>query len=203
MATEAGKTTQPKEKRKARVTASSTRSQPKYIGAAIFLIVLGCVVAWIAANVSDASYTPAVGVSVFALLYVLAQGVERAVEVIVAVVDALTGENAFAETHKRKALAELRSAGASSSDTDALAAKEKVEKARADLTVFTQALSFSISIVAVAYAHYGILANIGVAGVDKPVDRFVTALAIMGGSKGLHDLISKVQNSKENDEERK
>jgi hypothetical protein len=184
---------------------SGTRSEPKYIGTAIALIATGGAGAWIASEISDTTYTPAVGVSVFALLYVLAQGVERVVEVVVAVVDALTGENSFAETRKRKALERLQAADAApasdaESGPDAEAAKNEVERARADLTVFTQGLSFALSIVAVGYAHYGVLANIGVANVDAPVDRFVTALAVMGVSKGLHDLISKVQKSKENDE---
>lgn len=158
------------------------------------------------ANESDIKYTPVPDISTFAVLYVLAQGIERVVEVLIAVIDGVAtrlSESKFAEARKRTALSTLKAEGspAVSHDDTEKAAKD-LDAARADLTLVSQGLSFALAIVSVSYFHYGAFASIGVAGVDAPVDRVFTALAIMGGAKGLHDLISKVQKSKEKEEKK-
>jgi hypothetical protein len=192
------------------------KARQLYVGVAITLVVAGCLLAlW--ANQSEVKYESVATVSSFAVLYVLAQGIERLVELVIGVVDSLTGADQFAETRKRNALEALKKStatqhgnssdgiGAGEADNKALAdktveAKKDVDNARGDLTVLTQGLSFSLSIITVSYVHYGVLGSIGATHLNVGVDRLFTALAIMGGSKGLHDLISKVQKSKENEE---
>jgi hypothetical protein len=56
---------------------------------------------------------------------------------------------------------------------------------------------FALSYSLVSYFEFGIFKTIGVDNMADGVDRVLTALAVMGGAKGLHDLIGKVQKSKE------
>jgi hypothetical protein len=186
-------------------------TRQSYVGVAVALVIVGCLLAWWA-NQSDVKYKSVATVSTFAVLYVLAQGIERLVELIIGVVDALPMSNKFAETRKRKALDVMKNpdstqngnsgfADDAGKDADKSAeARKDADNARGDLTVLTQGMSFSLSIIAVSYVHYGVLGTIGATHLNVGVDRAFTALAIMGGSKGLHDLISKVEKSKENEE---
>ena len=51
--------------------------------------------------------------------------------------------------------------------------------------------------------NYGLASHIGLSGVNGSVDRVMTTLAAAGGSKSLHEMLSRFQKSKESAEEGK
>ncbi len=139
------------------------------------------------------------GISIFAILYVLAQGIERTVDVVINFITLLS--DSFAESRKRAALLIVNSTKNGNPTEAEIAgtakATQTVEETRKDLALFAQGLAFALSYALVSYFEFGIFNTIGVENITKGVDRGLTAIAVMGGSKGLHDLISNVQKSKE------
>jgi hypothetical protein len=171
--------------------------QGRYVAAAGAAALIGVLVGQLAAG-CGVDFSPAEGISVFAVLYVLAQGVERVVEVTVTVVDLLATKAGatFAEARKRTAAASVRAAlqaGGPPAPTDVVEAQE----ARADLAVLAAGLGFGLAYALVGYLGVGILNIIGVHHLAPEMDRAFTALAITGGSKGLHELIGRLEKSKE------
>jgi hypothetical protein len=169
----------------------------KYIAAAGAAVLIGVVVGQLAAG-GDVGFSQEEGISVFAVLYVLAQGVERVVEFTVIVVDLLAAKvgATFAEARKRTAAASIRAAlqaGAPPAPTDVVEARES----RADLAVLAGGLGFGLAYALVGYLGVGILSIIGVHDLMPWMDRAFTALAIGGGSKGLHELVGRLQKTKE------
>lgn len=196
------------------MTARETDESSKgYILLSFFAVVVGVVGGQLAVGADVKYEEPAVGVSVFAVIYVLAQSIERLVEWTITAIDLFT--NSFAEGAKKNAVQKLRVARstangnpiendfgitAANAATAVPGAEKAIESARKDLAIFGQGLSFALAYVALSYFEYGIFRTIGVTGVLPGLDRCFTALAVTGGSKGLHDLISKIQKSKEKDE---
>lgn len=171
----------------------------EYVATAFVLVLIGVAAGQLLVR-ADVTYKPAAGVSVFAVLYVLAQGVERVVEFIIGAVTALDKD--FAENRKRNALASLAAAGTAAPGSVAPAAadpetEKKAKEARLDIGVLAQGLAFAFAYSFVSYFEFGIFQTIGVENMADGADRALTAVAVMGGAKGLHDLIGKVQKSKE------
>ena len=63
-------------------------------------------------------------------------------------------------------------------------------------------LSLALCALAVNGLNYRLMDAIGADGVSAGFDRLLTALAAAGGSKSLHDLISRLQKAKEAAEEK-
>lgn len=133
-------------------------------------------------------FTAAEGVSVFALVYVLAQGVERLVEIVLAVVESVAKSIGKEVAPTTKVLAIKANS------------KDEAESAEADTRALAFGLALGSAFVACSYFEVGLLKLIGVTELEGWVDRFVSGLIVAGGSKPLHDLITKVQKSKEKDE---
>ena len=163
-----------------------------------------------------ATFSAAPGISVFALVYVLAQADERLVELTLSIADAVATRigKQLAPTTKAKALVALSAASAAGAagmagaaapaggaGPAATTAKEEADGAAADTHAMAFGLSLGFAFVACGYFEIGFLKLIGVTGTPLWVDRFLSALIIAGGSKPLHDLITKVQKSKEKDEQ--
>jgi len=163
--------------------------------------------------------TPVVGISVFAVLYVLSQGIERLTEIILPFLDLLLGRSHSAKKRKREAIQMtnlirrsnlLAAAGLLADDpavpavpTTPAAAKDaanEADHATTELQVISLALGFSVAFVFVSYFGYSIFNAIGYTGAARWVDLLFTAAAIAGGSAGLHELIGKLQKSKDADE---
>jgi hypothetical protein len=181
------------------VMTTEAKPNQKYLFAAAAFVAVGVVAGQVLVG-ADVTYSPAEGISVFAVLYVLAQGIERVVEIVISAITLLGTD--FAENRKQQALASLNSTlnGNPALDdiTGAVAQEEKkVEEARLDIGLFAQGLAFALSYALVSYFEFGIFTTIGVDDMAAGVDRVFTALAVMGGAKGLHDLIGKLQKSKE------
>jgi hypothetical protein len=56
--------------------------------------------------------------------------------------------------------------------------------------------------MAVNVLNYGLVGQVGADGVDRWVDRLLTALAAAGGTKALHELVGRLQKAKESSEEK-
>lgn len=169
-----------------------------YILAAIAAVAAGVVTGQLLVD-EDVTYKVMPEVSVFAVLYVLAQGVERIVEFVISVLSmAIKG---FAENKKRAQLSAINSTlngNPTVDDIEGLSKKQAaVAEARTEITVLAQGLAFGMAYALVSYLEFGIFKAIGVAGFEPGLDRVLTAIAVMGGSKGLHELIGRLQKSKE------
>lgn len=148
----------------------------------------------------DPTFKAAAGISVFALVYVLAQGVERVVELVLSVIDSMASKagKEVATTTKAKA---LKAVAAAPPATAASADKEKALSAESDTHALAFGLALGIAFIACGYFEVGLLGMIGVTGMESWVDRLTSGLIIAGGSKPLHDLISKIEKSKQKDEQ--
>ena len=146
------------------------------------------------------SFQPVEGISVFALVYVLAQGVERLVELALSLVDSVANKvgKQVAPTTKAQALRAVAAAPTARGGSDE---KETVLSAESDPHALAFGLPLGIAFVACGYFEVGLLELIGVTGIDAWVDRLVSGLIVAGGAKPLHDLISKIQKSKQKDEQ--
>lgn len=181
-------------------TGTAVKPRVGYVAAAAALVAVGVVAGQLLVR-ADVSFTPAEGVSVFAVLYVLAQGVERVVEFVISSVTLVDGN--FAENRKRRAVSLINSTtngnpqGLDASPAKVAEAQEEAKEARLDLGVFSQGLAFALAYALVSYFEFGIFDAVGVTGIAPGADRALTAVAVMGGAKGLHDLLGKIQKSKE------
>lgn len=179
-----------------------------YRGIGIFLGALVLLLAFTGHVATTVQHHPIAGVAMFAVLYVIAPAVERVVEFVVAMLNLLPNSPG-----KRKEEG-LRTIGAANSTlngnpteddfaatTDVkAAAEENVDEARKDIAFVGLGLSLLLAVLAVNHLNYGMLSSIGTTGVDGDIDRLLTALAAAGGSKGLHELVGRMQKAKEESE---
>jgi hypothetical protein len=167
-----------------------------YRVAGLTLGVAGIVVAF-TVTPSTVTYAPVAGIAVFAVLYVIAQAVERIIEWITDLLKLLPGSsNAVRAT----AVRELRmtQTGVAAAPVNVEETTEVAEQSRTDILFLTHGLAIALSVGAVTCLNYGIMASLGASNVNGELDRFLTALAAAGGSKGLHELIGRVQVAKDN-----
>jgi hypothetical protein len=199
----------------------------RYYAAALIAAVAGLVVGTVisAYNGQPKAIELKTDVSIFAFFYIAAQGIERVVEMIVLGVDYLFSkrnpDNAFASTKKSRALASARgmrrrmahadlvsrnaAEDLGSMHTKLMSAEDVAEKSRNAVLVLTLGMGFGLSFVLLASVEMGLFGLVlsprgDNAAVPLWVDWVLTAAALTGGAKGLHDLLSKVQTSKEADE---
>jgi hypothetical protein len=174
------------------------------VGGAVLgvLGILGVLAGW---GMSEVTYTPVTGIAVFAMLYVIAQAVERLVEWVTAGLGLIPDSPG---AKKNKAVRELRQANSTlsgnPSDDLILATQgtksEKevvVDAKRTDIAFLAHGLSILLAACAVNLLNYGILGSLGASGFDPELDRLLTALAAAGGSKALHEFVQRVQSAKE------
>ncbi|WP_271800409.1 hypothetical protein [Dietzia maris] len=159
---------------------------------------------------SHAEYEPAAGIAAFAVLFVIAQAVERLVEWVTDFLKLLPNSTA---TKKERATRELRAANSAFNNNPTVASFEDgttitaaaleskeavVDTARTDIRFLAHGLAILLAAIAVTWMNYGILDSLGVSNFSDDLNRLLTALAAAGGSTALHELISRVQVAKEN-----
>ncbi|WEK12352.1 MAG: hypothetical protein P0Y48_07615 [Candidatus Microbacterium phytovorans] len=182
-----------------------------YIVTTIILVVAGLVLGPILLTSSTITQTPVEGIAAFAILYVLAQAIERVNQLLVPVLDRLlsavsgaptaTDKKRTALTAVREQAAAMRGFGVSAYSADAQSeADEAVTTANIEKALLTNGLAFLLAMLLVGLFKFSLLASLGYTNVPSVVDIVITATAIMGGSAGLGDLISKIQKSKTADE---
>jgi len=174
-------------------------------------ILTGIVGVAVALNASDSKieYKPIEGISVFAVLYVIAQGVERLVEWTIDLATLLDQSPGKKKDAGLRALTTANSTlngnptldAFQTAATEAADAKKEVETARTDITFLAHGLSILLAAIAVNWLDYGIFTHLGASGVSESADHLFTALAAAGGSKGVHELVGRLQKSKEASEE--
>jgi hypothetical protein len=178
-----------------------------YIVATVVLVVVGLILGPIIASASTVAQNQVEGIAAFAILYVLAQAIERANQVLVPVFDRLVAavsKEPTATTKKQRGLTVLRAQAAAargvavgvfSADTQTEGAKT-VTTADIEKALLTNGLAFLLAMLLVGLFKFSLLASLGYADVPALVDLILTATAIMGGASGLSDLVSKVQKTK-------
>lgn len=188
------------------VAATRAEDKPKWndrewaLGAAV-IIAAGWLIALVVnALVDPAVVTLAEGITVFALFYVAAQAIERLLEPFA---------SAFGTTRKEKEDVEKAIEEASVADEASVRraaqnvakAQDKVEEKRDRRTVLITSAAIVAGMIASGVLGLYLLDTM-IAGNPPPkeFDIFVTGLTIGGGTKPLHDLIKKIEKSKEQDE---
>ena len=79
-------------------------------------------------------------------------------------------------------------------------AEKQIDEARKDVAFLGLGLSILLCVLAVNALNYGFLTSLGTTGVDGDLDRLLTALAAAWGSKGLHEIVGRLQKGKEQSE---
>lgn len=178
-----------------------------YRAGGALLGILGIIAVLAGWGVSDVKYVPVEGIAVFAVLYVIAQAVERLVEWVTdglsLIPDSPGGTKANAVRKLRQANSTLNANPAQenlieSAQTTKKSEEAVVEAKRTDITFLAHGLSIFLAAVVVNLLNYGILGSLGASGFDAELDRLLTSLAAAGGSKALHEFVERVQAAKEN-----
>ncbi|MDR7085438.1 hypothetical protein J2X11_000277 [Aeromicrobium panaciterrae] len=165
------------------------------------LLVVGSVVATLLLGTKwGPTYIPAAGIGAFALFYVAAQAIERLVEVLVGLIPARwTFDKPAALKSLDSAIVAAENAPGGGTSKDAANAKANLEQVVANRTMVTFGLAAALGTVLCSYFEANFLAALGVkmgTGFgNELLTVLVTALVIGGGSKQLHDLITKVSKS--------
>jgi hypothetical protein len=140
--------------------------------------------------------TPGPDISIFAILYILAQGIERVLEPLTPAFGGAEGKS------KDEAANERDAALAADAPNLELAAQMQalVNRIRRNRAIIVWGAASLLAMLACGAFGIRLLA---IAGFDVPIfwDLAITGLAVGSGSKPLHDLISNIQKSKENRED--
>lgn len=207
-----------------------------WVLAAVLLVIAGV----LAANLQHQAFQPTPGFSVFAVMYIVAQAIERLQDPFVpflgrakpATEDSATtpgkpaaGDPGAADPPADARASELASAQPSGlfgyiSQTEAISARDDavaqalgklddggaarkaalaqrtVDQIRANLTLLMWGISSALAMLASGLFGLYLLQAVGVKNVPIWADIVVTGLAIGGGTKPLHDLISNISTSK-------
>jgi hypothetical protein len=139
------------------------------------------------------------GVGPFTLLYIATQAIERLLELF----SGLLGFKKTAAKAAEDKIAEAANAPtkeqALKPATEAAAAQDQVDRITQMRTVLLWSAATSLGFLASALVGVYLLQLVLQTAPDIRLDIFVTGLVIGGGTKPLHDLISKIQKSKDAD----
>jgi len=138
-------------------------------------------------------FQPAPGISVFALLYIFAQAIERMLEPFSSYVGA-----AKVNGQKVSKTAALNALATGDPTPEKKAAVDQARRARG---VVLWGFASALGMIGSGACGVFLLRTAGVTGARPIFDILVTGLAIGSGTKPLHDLISNVQKSKEGKED--
>lgn len=183
----------------------------------VFLLVVGGAFGAYAHDhwTTGVTFTPPRGVGIFALFYIIAQVIERIQEPFAPFVRAEKTEEqdeggSAAKVNKRKAqaLLERTTAEAINAPTEMTRrkvanAKRTADQVRVNTTLLLFGTGSFLAMAAAGLLKPLLLRTVGAAGVPVWLDVVVTGLAIGGGTKALHDLISNIQKAKEEKEDAK
>lgn len=184
-------------------------------GAFACLTLVGLAVLFFTGSYADPSppSRPAEGLTIFAVFFVAAMGLERLLEPFAllfgtntraALTDAVSdAQNKVDEAHalavsgQRAAALGTATAAAESALQRAADAKAAHEKAKANRAVGFWALASSAGIAVAAVLKLYLLTTVGVARPGRILDVIATGLIIGAGTKPLHDLVTLISAKKE------
>lgn len=179
--------------------AGALPSWPYIITSGLFVVAAAVASAVVYRDPPAVTQTPVEGIAVFAALYVVAQAVERVVEIVFGFVDFIIGKITGATARQRTLNARVALRAALQAGGGQAAAATDVAEAKSDTSLLKYCVSFAFSLPFATYIQFSVTKLIGLEGVAIWVDILITAAAITGGGAALHDLIGKVQASKEKD----
>ncbi len=177
----------------------SARAEHKYLLGAYVVIGFGVLAGWVLWKVvKPHDFVPEPGVSVFALLYIFAQTIERVLEPLTSHIGGAPNPDAGNEGSPKRlsesdAAANLKAAG--SKDADKW--RTVVAQVTGNRALATWALASFLAMLASGGLGVFLLHAVGLTSVPPAVDILVTGLAIGSGTKPLHDLIGNIQAAKE------
>lgn len=152
-------------------------------------VALGTLIAYLLNKaVEPAVPALAEGLSPFAAVYVAAQALERLLEPL---------SPWIRGNEKKEAKVQLMRALADNDSPAQAGAQRMLGAVRADRAVVFWAVATVLAMVLSASTGLFLLHLIGVTGGPSWLDILVTGLAIGGGTKPLHDLITRIEKSKE------
>jgi hypothetical protein len=179
-------------------------AQARYYIAAALLIALGVGSGLLILDkrTPDPSSLPmlAPGVGVFAVLYIYAQVIERLLEPFSSLFGSALGGLAKAKKElvedRNKKVATAKNSPSPGSQKAAANAQQLVSQCRSNAATLSVGIATFLACSAAGYSGFLILHLAGLAKTDAWVDLLVTGLAIGGGTKPLHDLITSITESK-------
>jgi hypothetical protein len=148
----------------------------------------------------------ATGFTSFAVIYIVAQAIERFLQPISELVGKPEQvENAKANLDEKKSLVETTSgADEDAAKVEAEEAKKKVDYRQLERATYFWAAASVISLLVCGVLGLGLIQSVAEFAANKQppgwfeaIDVVITGLAIGAGTKPLHDLISAVQKAKE------
>jgi hypothetical protein len=181
-------------------------AERRYYWTALGLVVVGVIVgcALMYGFHPDPAVVPqlAPGVGVFAVLYVLAQVIERFLEPFSPVLGCLLngrGEKKSKKTlvvARNKALVEARQTGNVGKKKECADKQDALNQFRANATPMAFGIAALLAMAGAGYTGFLVMHVIGLTQVAAPVDLLITGMAVGGGAKPLHDLITNLRESK-------
>jgi hypothetical protein len=166
-----------------------------WVAYSFIVVIIGAVASWVIFELVDPKlYEPAVGISIFAPMYVIAQGIERLMEPFTKYLgDAADASGATRS--KAYAVQQLETEIAAGNLTLAVQWQALLDQIRRNRAVITWAIASFVAMVLSGWFGFQLLRS---TGLDAPggIDVVITGLAIGSGTKPLHDLISNLQKSK-------
>jgi hypothetical protein len=184
---------------------SDVTAERSHVILAFVLVIGGGALGWWIADVRHpAPFTPSPGISIFAVLYIMAQGIERIQEPFTPWLGRTKEDNKSVLQPEAKKHLEEKVAAALTGQTNpgqnptpaevAANAQRTVDQIRANLTMLMWGTSSFLAMVASGYFGMFLLHAVGMSAGVLP-DVIVTGLAVGAGTKPLHDLISDLRES--------
>lgn len=192
--------------------ASDQEERPDWwaVGISIAAVVIAAILAWLGnrnwwdPGAASRVALPAQGLSVFAFFYVIAQAEERALEPISWVLLRTSKLEQQRDTTLASAQNTMTMAGIGQSTVAAATSQAKaaadaqadLDRRRANRTLVFWAIATAVALFASAYLKLYFLRVIGLQGAPRFMDILVTGLVVGAGTKPLHDLITRIDASK-------
>jgi hypothetical protein len=153
----------------------------------------------------DVSRLPAqpscLGIGVFAVLYVLAQAIERLIEPFSPMLGGLLDMDKRGWNRKgtlvlarNTALVAVKSGD--KEKKECVEAQDALNQFRANASPMTFGIAALLAMLGAGYTGFLVLHVIGMGAVEPWLDVLITGLAVGGGTKPLHDLITNLRESK-------
>jgi len=203
----------------------ATEPEPYYVFRALLLLIIGILGGWfIQWWWQPTPFVPTAGISLFAVFYILAQALERFSELGTHLFGRIgaatpdpqagveTGEGKPTSTTKKDAVRNLEASIAEVMNSLAKGtgeakvvkvahAKRSLNQVRANRALIIWSFNSCLAALGCGLLGLNVLRTVGMQGVPIVLDIAITALAIGGGTKPLHDLISNLQQAKEKKED--
>jgi hypothetical protein len=174
----------------------SRAATPAAIAIGFGIVALGGLLAYIGHSiVSPAPFKVGSDISVFAALFVTAAAVERILEPV----SRFFGNVEAAKSQRDRAVVAMEEDGGQ----EAASSQAALNQQRANRAVMVWGLATAVSMMLSAVGGFHLLYSIAAPGAAPPVglDVLLTGLVIGSGTKPLHDLVTRVQRSKEKAED--